>query len=127
MSKERQDKLLKYVTGTRLKSQNARDSSWRNLNDLFREPQININATLAGGFDDVKKEVEYFRDLFEIDASIQSIITQGEVKIENESISSVTTKASNTWNVILHNTGICMHCGEPAIPGDYVCYACNPG
>ena len=127
MSKERQDKLLKYVTGTRLKSKNARDSSWRNLNDLFREPQININATLAGGFDDVKKEVEYFRDLFEIDASNQSIITQEEVKIENESISSVTTKASNRWNVILHNTGICMHCGEPAIPGDYVCYACNPG
>ena len=129
MSKERQNKLLKFITGTRLKSQNTRDSQWKNLNDLFAESQIVINTVLAGGFEDVSKEVNYFKNLFEIDA-LKKIETKSEElkkQLKKEVSNRSASETQNTWNVILNNTGICMHCGDPAIPGDYVCYACNPG
>ena len=130
MSKERQDKLLKFITGTRLKSQNTRNSQWKNLNDLFTESQIVINAVLAGGFEDVSKEVNYFKNLFEIDIiekKVETKVEEPKEQLKKEANNSSTIETQNTWNVILNNTGICMHCGDPAIPGDYVCYACNPG
>ena len=85
---------------------------------------------MAGGFEDVSKEVNYFKNLFEIDALQKKIETKSEElkkQLKKEVSNRSASETQNTWNVILNNTGICMHCGDPAIPGDYVCYACNPG
>ena len=128
MSKERQDKLIKYITGIRKKSQSARDASWRNLNELFSDQQVVINAILAGGFEDVAGEVNYFKELFEIDDRPQEN-TPKTIQEFGEAINNKNhgDELKRNWNVILHKTGLCMHCGEPALRGDYVCYACNPG
>ena len=126
MRKERQDKLLKYITGIRKKAQTSRDETWRNLNELFSDQQVVINTILAGGFENVAEEVGFFKKLFEIDANAREAIKTEKVEDTKVTKTSSPQQKSN-WNVILHKTGICMHCGDPAIPGDYVCYACNPG
>jgi hypothetical protein len=130
MSIERQNKLLKYITGIRKRAQAARDETWINLNDLFSDEQIKVNIALAGGFEDVKTEVDYFKELFEIGTEFKIIPekTTEESKPKPQQKESTPIKLSeNNWNVILDNTGICMFCGHPSMPGDNVCYQCNPG
>ncbi len=138
MSKARQNKLLKYITGARKKSQTSRDNTWKNLNELFVDQQVMINAVLAEGIavENVVKEVDYFRELFEIHRHFKQIKkekfwaeeTNEELEAEPHHKNGTTvTDTRNNWEVILDNTGICMHCGHPSIPGDYVCLQCNPG
>ena len=84
------------------------------------------------GSKDVRKEVGYFEKLFEIETDFKKEVvlkeTAEESKAEPHHKESTSFKATeNNWDVILDNTGTCMHCGAPAIPGDYVCYQCNPG
>ena len=130
MSKERQDKLIKYITGIRKRAQATRDETWKNLNDLFSSQQVKVNAILAGGFEDVKKEVDYFKKLFEIGTEFKVIPkkTAQESKAKPHQMESNPLQASSTnWNVVTDRSGKCMFCGEMAIPGDSVCYQCNPG
>jgi hypothetical protein len=134
ISKERQDKLLKYITGIRKKAQAARNETWKSLNELFNDEQVKINIALADGLKkkDITKEVGYFEKLFEIKTDSKKKITPEKtvevLKAESHHKESTSFKETkNNWNVILDNTGKCMHCGDPAIPGDYVCYQCNPG
>ena len=134
MNKERQDKLLKYITGKRKRAQAARNETWRNLNELFNDEQVKINIALADGLKEkeIKKEVGYFAKLFEIKTNFKKEVIIEETVEESEAEphhkESTPFKATeNNWDVLLDNTGKCMHCGYPAIPGDYVCYQCNPG
>ena len=54
--------------------------------------------------------------------------TTKESKAKPHQMESNSSKASRTnWNVMTDKSGKCMFCGEIAIPGDSVCYQCNPG
>jgi len=130
MTQARQDRLIKYITGSRKSSRSVKSNTWRNLNELFEESQITINIILAGGSESVVKEVEYYRELFGlVKSKARSTVTQlVEDVCVNDNVGNMTDSPTvNSWSVILENTGKCMHCGRPSIPGDYVCLQCNPG
>ena len=130
MTQSRQDRLIKYITGSRKSSRSVKSNTWRNLNELFEESQITINIILAGGSESVVKEVEYYRELFGlVKSKARSTVTQlVEDVCVNDNVGNMTDSPTvNSWSVILENTGKCMHCGRPSIPGDYVCLQCNPG
>jgi len=130
MTQPRQDRLLKYITGIRKSAQSIKSNTWRNLNELFKEPQITINVILAGGSESVIEEIEYYKDLFSLkkiknkETAARSIENSCQ---PNSNDSETNQPTVNSWSVILENTGKCMHCGRPSIPGDYVCLQCNPG
>jgi len=130
MTQPRQDRLLKYITGIRKSAQSIKSNTWRNLNELFKEPQITINVILAGGSENVIEEIEYYKDLFNLkkikskEMATQSIENSCQ---PNANVGTTNQPTVNNWSVILENTGKCMHCGRPSIPGDYVCLQCNPG
>jgi len=131
MSQARQDRLIKYITGFRKRSKSTKSNTWRNLDELFKEPQITVNVILSGGSEDVIKEVEYYRELFDI---VKNKTRTPVMQLEKETCinnnrSNITDNrvTVNSWSVVLENTGKCMHCGNPSIPGDYVCLQCNPG
>jgi hypothetical protein len=127
MSKERQDRLLKYITGMRKSAQSVKSNTWKNLDQLFRESQININIILAGGSENVAKEVNYYKELFNVtrNEDLNEFVNTYDNRTNEPT--QLINPTVNKWSVIIENTGICMHCGRPSIPGDYVCLQCNPG
>jgi len=130
MSRERQDRILKYITGNKKTAQSAQSSTWKNLNQLLKEPQITINKILAGGAKSVVEEVEYYKSLFNLSKNkTEASTVQSAENLCSSNVDGNTTgqPVVNAWSVILENTGKCMHCGRPSIPGDYVCLQCNPG
>jgi superfamily I DNA/RNA helicase len=130
MSQARQDRLLKYITGIRKSAQSPKSNTWRNLNELFKEAQITINIILAGGSENVVEEIGYYKDLFNLKKSkSRELPTQVAENLCSSNVDGNTTDQPvvSAWSVILENTGKCMHCGRPSIPGDYVCLQCNPG
>jgi hypothetical protein len=121
---------LKYITGIRKSAQSPKSNTWRNLNELFKEAQITINIILAGGSENVVEEIGYYKDLFNLKKSkSRELPTQVAENLCSSNVDGNTTDQPvvSAWSVILENTGKCMHCGRPSIPGDYVCLQCNPG
>ena len=118
MKKERQDRLLKYITGVRKKAQHMSSRSWLNLGQLFEEKQLMVNQALAGGSENVLEEVNYFKNRF-LSAEEES------VESGQNSCSIRDTSQESRWSVSF-NSGKCRHCGGIAMPGDDTCYRCNP-
>lgn len=130
MNRNRQDRLLNYITGKNIKSDTVRNREWKSLNELYKEDQVTINTIIAGN-SKVSDERHYFEKLFSV-GEFSSKKTNS-VKM---SLSYQTLKNNDTddqladWQVDIkpeYTLGVCMHCGKTAIPGDYVCYNCNPG
>ena len=129
MSKNRQDRLLTYITGKNKDSTIVKNRTWRCLNDLFNEPNIVLNSIIAGN-SDVASEKAYFENLFNINFKEKNTINDAEPDYEYESTDNKLEDFEDDWIVEVDNKytlGVCMHCGRNAIPGEYVCYSCNPG
>jgi len=124
MSLIRQERLIKYITGQRKSAQSVKSNTWKNLSQLFSETQVVVNTILAGGNENVLDEVNYFKQLFNVEKTKRSKAppsSNGDMGI----VKNAQGDSNNTWSVIIENSGKCMHCGNPSIPGDYVCYNCN--
>lgn len=121
MKKERQDRLLKYITGVRRRSSNVSGQRWRNLGELLQEPPQTVNNILAGGSENVLQEVEYYKSRF-----IDFGNVDDERKQESPSMWNNEGQNRLSWSVRF-TSGRCRHCDGIAMPGDDTCYRCNPG
>ena len=139
MSKPRQNRLLKFISGTRTNSKVVRDKRWPNLKSLFEEDDYVINNILGGSAEEPKAEVNYYADTFGIDYKASKIPKKSKVakdltqlksllkKQKDEMIKSETVKERHTpWSYRMLS-GKCTQCSRPAMQGDSVCYSCNPG
>ena len=166
MSRTRQDRLLKYITGKNRKSDDIRNRQWESLNELYKENNVTINTIIAGN-SDVAHEKKYFETTFSISDENTGVEIQKRMRtsplaeknpsgiwgedppgwkdiITNETNNREEEKRHHSSSSDLHEShitpqawevevkteytiGVCMHCGRPAMQGDYVCYACNPG
>lgn len=142
MSRDRQDKILKYITGKRNKADNPLHNTWRNLGELFNEDDVTLNRILMGTsrtLEEVIKEKDFFIDRFKLqqkkgkkvekstitnndDSHVTVFSTKDQTVVDKYKIDSSVTREWRAWE-----NGKCSQCGRPAMSGDYVCYKCNPG